>query len=391
MKKITCLLMSMLFVLLLAACSSGNADSGAVSQPASMTVIDPGSTVEPPEPEPEPLNQAYLTGLEKGADYPEGQRVIAVQVGNTPGSRPSYGLSDAKILIECEANAGITRFLAIFEDYKTLPKVGSVRSARDPFVQLMIPSYAFFVHSGPAENQPARIMLQQYEYYGNYDLDGVHWTQSDRSTSIYSWYNTDAETVTKAIEKNNYDDRRPYNSPIFNFTPYTEPARQLADGAAEEVSVVHTSSFITNFAYNAGSGRYEMSQYNSSNGLVEKSIDANNNQQLSFDNVVVLFAPISVYPNTGSEQLAKVDFSNMGIGYYFNGGRYETIRWTKGAPDSPLRLYVNDTTETPLLVNPGTTYLGVVNDNRLEDFYNRVVTGQTVNQGEATGEVSEVD
>jgi uncharacterized surface protein with fasciclin (FAS1) repeats len=371
---------TMLLVMLLSLVGCGQQDSSNAAPAPSGSSAVPSSV-----PEPEPLEVAYLTGEEKTANYPEGQRIAAVMVGNTPNARPAYGLSEAKILMECEANAGVTRFMAMFEDYKNVPKTGSVRSARDPFIQILIPTYGFYVHAGPAENQPARLMLQQYDYYGNYDLDNVFWRQKDRDNKIFNWYNTDGETITNAVERNGLDDYRSYNSPFFMFAPYNEPDRVLPDGTVNELTVVFTASFRTHFSYSAESGRYAMSQFNAYNGKTEPTIDGNNNEQVAFDNVLVLFAPHSVYPNTGSEALAKVDMTQGGGGFYFCNGQMQRLIWRKGAPDAPLRLYRIDV-EEQVEINPGTTYLAFVDDKRSDDFYEQITSGTA--QEDLQGEVN---
>lgn len=348
----------------------------------------PISSAVQSEPEPEPLKQAYLTGEEKTDDYPEGKRIAAVMVGNTPTARPAYGIGDAQILIEIEANAGITRFLAMYQDYETMPRVGSVRSARDPFVQLLIPTYGFFVHEGPSENQPARIMLQQYDYYGNYDLDNVRYAQSDRNSSIYNWYNTNGETIVKAIEKKGYDTERTYNSPFFSFVPYNEEKRTMADGEATDIAITLTDSFRTSFSYSTETGKYAMSQYNYSTHTVQPTVDGNNSEQLEFENVLVVFAPFSIYPGTeGEGGLTKVDFTQGGGAFLISNGTYERVIWRKGAPDQPLRLEKVDGSEETVELNPGKTYIAVVDDTRADAFGEAMAAGNSADQ--AVGEAND--
>lgn len=383
MKKFVSFLLLCTMVFTLAAC--GQSDSGTSTPGGDLPSLSlPSSSAA--EPEDTQLEVAYLTGQQKGADYPEGKRIAAVMVGNTPTARPAYGLSEAKILIEIDANAGITRFLAMYEDYEKVPKVGSVRSARDPFVQLLIPTYGFFVHQGPSENQPARLMLDQYDYYGNYDLDGVNWSQKDRDNKVFNWFNTDGETIAGAVSQKGYDDRRTYNSPFFSFVPYTEPARTPAEGDANEVTVVLTPSFRTSFDFDSAAGTYKMSQFNSYTGAVEPTVDANNNEQLAFNNVLVLFAPMSIYPGTGSEQLNRVEFGSGGGGFLISNGGYERLIWRKGAPDQPLRLENIDGSEVPVELNPGTTYIAVVDEGRSDDFYAQLTSGTA--DEHAQGEVN---
>ncbi len=380
-KKIVSLILASVMVVGAAACSGGASSDSEGHIPA------PGSTApassEAVEEITPTVEAAYLTGLEKGADYPEGQRVVGVMVNNIAGSRPTRGLTDAKMVYEMRVEGGITRFMAVFEDYKTMPQVGSVRSARDQFFQMLVPSYGFYVHDGPNQNQPVLQMIKDQEYT-EFDMTPnlrITWRDPARAgmPTEYTEY-TDGEHLAEAVEKNGLDDKRTYNSTIFAFTPYNEEPRVLEGGPAQSVAVVHSDSYRSLFEYDAASNRYMMSQYNSKNGQVEPTIDENNGEQVGFNNMLVLFTIMYNYTNS---ELVFVGYDS-GIGYYFNGGNYELVRWKKGAPQQPLQIFVNDTTETTNYINPGNTYVAMVDDTRLEDFHNNVVNG-TAAQEVASG------
>ena len=74
-----------------------------------------------------------INGLEPAAEDPIG--VLAVKVDNHPNARPHTGLQYADIVYELPVEAGLTRFIAMFE-YAQLEKVGPVRSLRptDPSI-----------------------------------------------------------------------------------------------------------------------------------------------------------------------------------------------------------------------------------------------------------------
>ena len=71
-----------------------------------------------------PYEANVLTGEPKGADYPEGQRITSVMVNNIVAARPQRGLSKADILFEIKVEGGITRFMPVFTDYKTIGEIG---------------------------------------------------------------------------------------------------------------------------------------------------------------------------------------------------------------------------------------------------------------------------
>lgn len=374
MKKFISIVLSALMLFSLIACGGNNS-----SDSSGLTSTSAPLPVSSSEPEPEPLEVAYLTGLERDADYPADKRILGVMVNNFASARPHRGISQADVLFEMKVEGGITRFLALFhQDYESIPEVGPVRSARDQFLQMLIPSWGFYVHDGPAQNQPANWMLRDYEY-NEFDLQpsysGLAWRDQTRLNSGYALEHTeftDGEHIANVIENNELDMQRTYNSPIFAFHPYNEPRRELEDGNLDEIGIIHSSSYRTIFHYNSANNSYDMSQFNSSRGIVQETIDENTGEQLAFDNVLVLFAPMTLYYNS---PLVKVDFGRQSVGYYFNGGQFELIRWSKSAPDQPLRLYVGDGSEETLYLNPGTSYIAVVDDAELESFYDTVMAG----------------
>ena len=113
-----------------------NETSSTVQQSSSTEVVE---VIPEPTATPEPYFPNPLTGLEKDESYPEGQRITAVMVNNIKACRPQRGLSDAKVLYEIKVEGGITRFMALYDDYNTIPTIGPIRSARDQFFRLVLP------------------------------------------------------------------------------------------------------------------------------------------------------------------------------------------------------------------------------------------------------------
>lgn len=359
------------------ACTKAPAsESQTASKPADTAQSDSQQEEEPVQ---EATNAALLTGLEKGPDYPEGRRFTAVMVNNisegpTQQARPQAGLSDADILVEIKAEGGITRFMALYENYETMPRVGPVRSARHQFFQLILPFHPMYVHVGES--------VVQTEYKNNYDysdfdlngdvLSTLGHRDSEfksRGVAIEHTYVTSGEEITKTIEQFGYDSSiEPYKSTFFDFVPYNEEPRVLTGGDATSVSVVHSAGYKTYFDWDAQQGKYMMSQYSKAAGSILPSVDANNDEQLKFDNVIVLFTDIHVIPGHEAKDLQEVDYTFGGLGYYFNGGRVEPIRWQKGAADQVLRLVNDDADLTNVKVNPGRSYIAVVDLDEAANF-----------------------
>ena len=328
----------------------------------------PSSSSAPEEP---PYTPDPLTGLENVGQYQAGQRFVAVMINNISGNakndaRPQWGLSEAEVLVESKVEGGITRFMALFPDVENLPvQVGPVRSARHQFFQLVLPWQAFYVHIGESTVQSE--YRTNYEY-GDLDINLDRYSfprdQARLATGVGSEHTayTNSELLTEIIEKNDIDTNRTYNSTLFNFRNYNLEPRTLEGDSAVNIDVIHSQSYRTYFEYDESTGKYMMSQYSARYGTVSPSVDANNNEQLGFDNVILVLADIYTHPNYvgNSYDIQDVDYSSGGIGYYFYGGRVEKIRWQKPTPQSVMTFTDGAGYEIPVEINPGKTYLGIV-------------------------------
>ena len=125
--------------LLCVSCGRVSSSSSSVQAPA-PTPSAPAFTLD------EDVNP--YTGLAKTEGYPEGQRGVAVMLGNMKEDLPQSGLNAADLVYEMITEGGITRLMAVYRDRSALPLVGPLRSARDQHVQLMIPLNCLYVHIG---------------------------------------------------------------------------------------------------------------------------------------------------------------------------------------------------------------------------------------------------
>lgn len=380
MKKFVSLMLAGLMaasLFALTACGGGDSSSTApTSSPQSVS-----------EPEPEVADPAYLTGLEKGEGYVDGRRVTAVMVNNIVDCRPQHGLSSADTLVEIVTEGGITRFMALFENYEAIPKLGPVRSARDQFFRLMYPSEAFYVHIGASVFQTdwkTRLGYDEMRDF-NGDSTGVaDWEDRPGYDQEHRAY-TYGEYITEHIAAVGADPNYEYVGTFLPFQDYTEPARAVDSAEMANVAVMHSDSYGSSFDYDAASGLYKMNQYNYTVGAFEPSIDQNNEEQVSFSNLLILFTSITPYEGS---YVPWVDYTG-GTGYYFNGGRFEKLSWEKGEPQENIRLF-NEAGEE-LKMNPGKSYVGVVGNEMQADFEAALPAAAEDTSGAADGSASSVE
>ncbi|MBQ8603258.1 MAG: DUF3048 domain-containing protein [Oscillospiraceae bacterium] len=354
--------------LVLAALTMASLLTGCISAPGG----DESQTPAEPTPTPRIYAPNPFTGYKKTADYID-QRPVAIMINNISAARPQSGLSQASVLFESKVEGGITRFMGIFEDYTTLADVGPVRSGRDQFLQWAMPWQALYMHIGRSG------ITQTYIDTNNYnelDVDGQYknfiYRRERPGKALEHTAYTNAEQITKLVEKYEYDMDKTYTAPLFNFVDYDENGgvRELNGEAVQTINIVHSETYRTYFEYDEATMEYKMSMYNGSKGVREATIDENTGEQIGFENVFVAFADISKYPypggGKGDPNYQKVDLTYGGVGYYFSNGKVEQIRWFKGAPTEALRF--TDMDENPLQVNCGKSYIGFVDLDEYERF-----------------------
>lgn len=319
--------------------ASGAPPSGSSSAPAPSSV---SQSAQEPQPQPEPETPAIvtdpsanpLTGLAKADDWPEGMRPLAVMLDNVQAALPQRGLQSADLVYEMVTEGGITRLMAVYSDYTSMPEVGPVRSARDQHVQLMFPLGAMYLHVGGSTY--AKALLSQYHYEAK-SLDGYFQAgaleldaQRNLTAAIEHCWFTSGELFSQAAAQYRLDTEMdgPQQA-VFQFVPYVQEPRVLAGGEASQLYIRFSSYANSAFRYDAEKAQYVKSQFGAPH------LDENTGEAVTFDNLLVLFTDTEKYPGG---ILTKVNFAWGGVGWYFNGGRCEPVRWLKGAPEQPLRI-----------------------------------------------------
>lgn len=341
-KKIISLMLALVMAMaVMTGCSSGGNNSA-------DETVDP--TVKRKE-------YNYLTGLPfvEGAD--KTARPIAVMINNLKIAHPQSGLTNADIVYEAVTEGGITRLMALYSDIEKIDKVGPVRSARDRFVEMMLPLNAIYVHIGSSTS--ATKMLNFYSYL---DIDGIYlgslaFEQNPELAASkgpeHSWF-TNKQLIRAGIEKNGITVKNNFY-PAFDFVEYGSDSRLPEGGSASHIEFAYSSYANVGFSYDSSSGKYLKSAF----GVPH--MDADTNSQLAFDNVVVILADTSIQAENGV--LADIDLSE-GKGYYFFGGNYEEISWSKGEPEQPLIL--KDKSGDVLKVNTGKSYVGILSIEQMD-------------------------
>ncbi len=335
--------------LLLCACNGAEApatETTATPTTEAATVPTTEATVpttEPPVVYRHPLNGAIL-------EEPFTGRPVTFTIGNTREALPQYGISKADILYEITVEGGLTRCMPVFSDLSDVGPIGSIRSARTYFVSISRSYHSVFIHSG-ASVYAANLFNQNVVDHVNGD-PSIFYRDAARRSAGYAVEHTHFTTGEKAL---------PYLEENFEMTADPEAnyglnfvdEQTLNGDSATAVQVNFGTGYAksTKFTYDQEAGNYTAYQSN------RDWIDAETNEVLRFENLLVLYAKKSYAPNTTAGNVLH-ELVGENTGYYISGGQIVPIKWTRADEDASFSYALED--GTPLNLIPGKTYIGIV-------------------------------
>ena len=360
--------------------SAASSESTEAAAPDAGTP-DAGAASEPPAESADTSLPAYNADPLTGETRRSNGRMVGVMVNNISNTqrqnaRPQRGIGSADLLIESKVEGGISRFCAVYYDANAIPEVGPLRSGRDQFLQLLMPWQALYYHDG--ESAPCTKFINVYNY-SDLNIGGksyfntpthphvAHRDSRGRNVAYEHTEFTSGAEIRKAAANAGIGLQYPYESTFFRFADYRTGAENTMRGTASgrTIRIVHSDNYKTSFSYSALSRTYKMQMYSHAAGGFENTVDELNGKQLSFDNLLICFAPIAAYPGDSGD-VQQVSYISGGEAYFFSRGGVQVGRWEKASPEHPLKVY--DDAGAELLFNRGKTYLAIVDDDEWSNF-----------------------
>jgi hypothetical protein len=287
-----------------------------------------------------------LVNEEKTVEIPEPREpqlpgALLVMIDNLKPARPQSDLDKADLVYEIIAEAGITRYLALFY-HQEAEKIGPVRSTRGYFVQLARGYDAPLAHAGGS--QEALAMIPQI---GVKDFDEIY------NSSAYFWRDktrkkphnlyTSTEKLLQGAKKKGYKLE----------TPFLQPWGTEWVGTPFSGELVIDYS-VKNYPYKV-SWRYHENRYeraiNGQPHVMEDDI------LITADNLLVMVTKITTYVKDG---IPLSDVKVVGKGdlvCYIDGQKLKGY-WQKDAVSADMKFY--DQQGELLKLKRGTTWIQVV-------------------------------
>jgi Protein of unknown function (DUF3048) N-terminal domain/Protein of unknown function (DUF3048) C-terminal domain len=338
------------------AAASATAEPSATPTPVPTPSPTPTPTLAPtptPSPTPEPtpvLVPAPLTGLpvspEAAAQHP-----IAVMIDDHRDARPQAGFNAASIVWQAPAEAGIPRYMLVFQDGLSA-LVGPVRSARQYFIDWAAEWTAVYVHSGGA---PGALATLRSGGRGQ-----LVWNADEfRYGGKYLWRSTDRRPPHNVYTDG--DNLRAMSAAVGAPDAAITPAWAFGPGLSGEQRPVGTTLTI-HYPYETITYRYDAVS-NTYHRFIDKSkepqVDAADGVVVAPSNVVILRMRFGAL-NDGHPDKHRLDADDVGIGEAIisTNGRIIHGSWSKASVSAPTLLF--DAEGAPITLTAGQTFVQVI-------------------------------
>lgn len=354
MKKLIALLL--IASMILCGCGASTpaateATAAPTQAPATEATEAPTETTEAPTEPPvvyrNPLNGEVL-------DEPYTGRIFAVTISNIRDALPHYGTMEADILMEMWVNGSIIRDLALYTDVSKAEAIGSVRSDRLMFNQIVKMYDAVLADAAGSDQvlNDARNTGVNRMTIDTGDSTDYSYRAKDRVFTFKPESKYEHTLFAKGAglldfaQKKGFSVTQPADKDYnLHFTEDGTPEGETANS----VNVTFTyrnNKKDTTMVYDESLGKYVYNQY----GKVMVVGDTEDPE--CFTNVIIMLADI-----TRGDVYYTANFTNGGTGYYANGGKIIPITWGCDGEESPFWFKTVDGADLELGV--GNTYMAI--------------------------------
>ena len=268
-------------------------------------------------------------------------------INNISEAMPQAGISQAAITYEILVEGGITRFLCVFDTYDDIEKLGPIRSARVPYVQLSEMYDGFFAHYGwsPTAQEMVENNSDILTLNGIYLGEIMYYRAADRPAPHDVFTNSDL--IAAGIENKGYSlEHDDSYTKMFSFNYKDKPLENGAPQPANRIVTSFNDGRSPSFTYNAEDGLYHRTQYGTD------QIDELTGEGLAYKNFIIMMVEYTA-DETGYYRFVSWD-KDMEF-YYFTNGQY--IKGVCKYENGVNKFYYPDGTE--LKLNPGKTFITV--------------------------------
>ena len=359
MNKGRALLLAALTLALLASCGKKTGDVSSAPGSASTSNEPAVSVIAPvePEPEPEPV-YPYTNPLTGEGLYEDisGKRPVAVMFNNLKKALPQIGVGQADVIYEIVAEGGITRMMGVYQDLEGVGELGSIRSARDYYVNLALGHDAIYIHAGGSPQA-----YDAFDSWGVTHIDFVNgpygkmcWRDPDRKKNAGLEHSllTSSEKVLEQMPSRFRLDHEEGFSVGWTFDE--EPP---AGDPVSSLTLRYSKYKTGHFSYDAEQNLYFSAQSLDGSDPIDY-VDGQTGEPVGVRNVLVLFTDVGAVKGDDKGRM-EVRTTGTGDGLLLRDGVLREITWRRDKGSECLRFLDRvSKREVPLAV--GTSYINIV-------------------------------
>lgn len=331
-----------------------------------------------------------LTGEKLASAELKNAPTYCIQVPNgTDGARPQAGLTEAGVVFEAIAEAGITRFAAIFQD-PSAAIIGPIRSLRLYYLEWDTPFNCTIVHAGGADDALAalraggyRDLTESYAYMYRGTYGARLWNNLFTTSNSLKQFGVDHGYDTSDIngfvrmtpaESNRARIDALASEKLDITTPTTANTSEMtAKVASVGLRFGGWANFNVNYNYDMESNTYLRSYESGAPHEVyecppeylgeRNPEDVCSLTQLAPSVVVAMIVSESKASDNYHEKITTI---GSGEAYIFQNGTVARGTWNKGSREEQIKFLDMDGKE--ILLAPGQTFVSAVPSYGSVDF-----------------------
>ena len=322
-----------------------------------------------------------LTGLPTASELLDAP-AFCIQVPNgTDGGRPQAGLNQAGVIFEAIAEAGITRFAAIYQN-PTSAVIGPIRSLRLYYLQWDTPFNCTIVHAGGADDALAAVrsggyrdLTENYTYMYRGSVASRRWNNLFTTASLLSQMNTDRGYGGSDIK--GFSRMTPEESLVDRVDTLATEKLDITEASEGNTSAMPAKvdtvrlrfgnwvSFNVNYNYNAATNSYDRSYetgakheiYVCPDGQLG-NVNPEGNCTLKQMSPAVVVAMIVKEKKASDNYHEDITTVGSGDAYVFQNGYAIRGTWEKKSVADQIKFYDLDKKEIKLA--PGQTFIEAI-------------------------------
>lgn len=292
---------------------------------------------KPVKPAPQPV--VYTSPL-TGMPVTQAQSklpITGVMIENSDFARPQSGLSSAGVVFEAVAEAGITRFLALYQ-YENPANLGPVRSLRPYYLNWAMGFDASIAHVGGSPEALSDIKSWNGRDIGEF-ANGNYYHRISSRFAPHNMY-TNLKNL-QTIEKN-----KGYTSSNFVGFQRKKASPAKVPTARNIYFNISYPDFAVHYVYDSKSNSY--TRYMAGT----KHIDANTHKVIAPNVVIGIVVPYNIESDNYHS-----DYQAIGSGraYVFQDGKVTVGSWNKSSHKSNISF--KDSRGKTIALDPGQTWI----------------------------------